>query len=1205
MSDSSTPASDSDLLAEYARSRSADAFGQIVSRYIDIVHAAATRQVHDPHLADDVCQAVFLILSQRAQKISPATSLGGWFILTTQNVARNARRRESRLKRRERKAAEMHGQNESSLLAETSAISNILDQALTRLSETDRNVIIQRFFHAKSHRQVGQIVGISEEAATKRVSRALGRLRELLEQSGVTASEATLLTVLPVIATRPAPAKLVSSIQASLGGSTSPSAIALAKSAGMSFPMVPVAAGIAIVLGIGLLMLLQPSAKPQTAGQAAAPAQQRTITLVAIDPANQQPIASADIQITRDGQADGGGLTDATGRYVFDVPDQFRSLTAVLRAPGHVPMWIAWQNYTLKGGLPPVYTIPLEKGTVIGGLVADQTGSPVSGASITLSMPIDSQDPEKPVAYLNHEQIATDANGRWKFDLAPARFDHLYVETKHPDHPNSGFAGANYSSDELHNFSAFYVFKPSGRTFSGIVRDSSGKPVAGATVIAGDDRDRPAQANAPTDADGKFEITGVAKNIGTAVVNARGFAPQLIQYGTSDKPKPAEVRLDPPSKIEGFVVEANGQPVAGARVEVDQWRGTYALAWNARTDRDGHFEWDQAPGDEFTLTILGKNRSTVDSYRIIPGQPPVRITIYPIQKISGRVVDVETHKPLPQFTMIYGIRWAGGDDVIWQHQDVRTLTDGQYEANIADFNSGGRLRVEADGYVPSSSRIVTASEGNLTIDFELRKGTGPAGVVVDAQDHPQSDTTIYSIATDSFFDLSDGRDVHQDDRVLKTRTDGSGHFSFRATDYEARFLAINDLGMAMVTAADLAKSAKMTIQPWARIEGVLKVGNKTAASTKIGAQIDLVPSRETHKTISRLTTTDSSGHFMIERVPPGKVRLMRVTATSNLSQHYTDLGNYETWPGQTLTVALGGGGRTVMAKVIVPLNQASSVDLVRSLQIRTEIQSQKSIAASLPFPTNYPDMTEDEQKKWMTEFTKSPQFNALVQQRQSLYPRADFIPAADGTIRADDVKPGTYRGHVAIQDPFTPGTTRERNLGSADFTFTVPELNKGDPDEPLDLGQIQLNASSPSLTLGSPLPDLKLVNPNGKPFDINALRGRFVVIHVWSINRTAMFSTIRQIHDRYKDGTGPQILNIAIQLLPGWEDRIAQREGLAGLRTMDANTFNGGDGIDFQRALLIQQAPTALIVAPDGKIIAKDLKSGPELQTAVDQAMTK
>src|SRR3954454_13565206 len=100
MTDTSGPATSGDaastdaaLLDRFARTRSQAAFRQVVDRYVNLVHAAARRQVRDPHLAEDVTQAVFLLLSQRAATVAAQRTVGGWLLLTTRNVARNALKR--------------------------------------------------------------------------------------------------------------------------------------------------------------------------------------------------------------------------------------------------------------------------------------------------------------------------------------------------------------------------------------------------------------------------------------------------------------------------------------------------------------------------------------------------------------------------------------------------------------------------------------------------------------------------------------------------------------------------------------------------------------------------------------------------------------------------------------------------------------------------------------------------------------------------------------------------------------------------------------------------------------------------------------------------------------------------------------------------------------------------------------------------------
>ena len=165
----STP--DSDLLREVAVNHVHEPFRLLVSRYADLVYSSAARQIHDSNLLDDVTQAVFLLLWQRAGTLQSNTRLSGWLLVATRNVASNLLRQEERLKRRERKVAMTKSERDPSKPADAGATLPLLDEAIAQLGTTDRDAIVERFFNSSSHREVAAKLGLSEEAATKRVSR--------------------------------------------------------------------------------------------------------------------------------------------------------------------------------------------------------------------------------------------------------------------------------------------------------------------------------------------------------------------------------------------------------------------------------------------------------------------------------------------------------------------------------------------------------------------------------------------------------------------------------------------------------------------------------------------------------------------------------------------------------------------------------------------------------------------------------------------------------------------------------------------------------------------------------------------------------------------------------------------------------------------------------------------------------------------------
>jgi RNA polymerase sigma factor (sigma-70 family) len=187
--------SDLELLGEYARTGAQDAFAALVHRHVDLVYTAAQRQVRDPHLAEDVTQAVFLVLASKAGPVGPKVVLQGWLLNATRFAACDALRRGARRQRHENLAAQQRspqvqrGEPSSFSAAEQredlERLDAILDAALTRLGTAGRDAVVLRYFQDKSFRDIGQELGIGEDAAKQRVSRALRQLRRILAQSGL------------------------------------------------------------------------------------------------------------------------------------------------------------------------------------------------------------------------------------------------------------------------------------------------------------------------------------------------------------------------------------------------------------------------------------------------------------------------------------------------------------------------------------------------------------------------------------------------------------------------------------------------------------------------------------------------------------------------------------------------------------------------------------------------------------------------------------------------------------------------------------------------------------------------------------------------------------------------------------------------------------------------------------------------------------
>ncbi len=205
-------ATDLELLERYTRHRAEDDFTELVRRHLDLVHAAALRQVRSPQLAEEVAQSAFTDLARHAGCLAPGTIVTAWLYEVTRRTAIDVVRREARRQARERVATEMNDLHHSA--ADWSHIELLIDEAMHALDATDRAAVLLRYFENKSFREVGAALGTSDDAAQKRVSRALERLRDIVSRKGVNLSAGTLGVTLSANAVQAAPVGLVATISA-------------------------------------------------------------------------------------------------------------------------------------------------------------------------------------------------------------------------------------------------------------------------------------------------------------------------------------------------------------------------------------------------------------------------------------------------------------------------------------------------------------------------------------------------------------------------------------------------------------------------------------------------------------------------------------------------------------------------------------------------------------------------------------------------------------------------------------------------------------------------------------------------------------------------------------------------------------------------------------------------------------------------------
>jgi RNA polymerase sigma factor (sigma-70 family) len=205
---------DAELLRSYVRARSEGAFAELVHRHVNLVYAAALRQLGgDAHAAEDVTQAVFTDLARKAAALAGREVIASWLYTSTRFAAAKVRRTQARRLKHETEAEIMHAlERSSTLTADWEKLRPLVDDAMHELNERDRGAVVLRFFEGRPFAEIGEAYGLSEDAARMRVERALGKLHAVLTRRGVTSTGAALSVALATHSAAAAPAGLAASV---------------------------------------------------------------------------------------------------------------------------------------------------------------------------------------------------------------------------------------------------------------------------------------------------------------------------------------------------------------------------------------------------------------------------------------------------------------------------------------------------------------------------------------------------------------------------------------------------------------------------------------------------------------------------------------------------------------------------------------------------------------------------------------------------------------------------------------------------------------------------------------------------------------------------------------------------------------------------------------------------------------------------------
>lgn len=955
---------DRQLLRDYAERRSEAAFGALVERHLGLVHSAARRLVQDPQLAEDVSQAVFVLLAQKAGSLSRESRISGWLYRTTCFVARRALRSESRRRQREQTAYSMQTSTASTSDDSWKEIAPHLDDAMESLGEGDRRALLIRFFEQRTHRDVADALGIGEEAAKKRTNRALEKLRIALQRHGVTVSVGALAAALGDFGVEAAPAGLAASIAPAAAASAAGSATVLPNLARETLrawrwirlqwigAMVAGGTGLALLLaqlGAGpAANTLQPDAsavgtpavksasQTAAAGSEVAAVRPRPTTGVAgvresilllrvVDESTGQGVPAARLAIQWVANADWHHslerVTDQTGYAEIRYPAGTTRMDVGILAEGWAARYATFLPH-IGDAIPGEYTLPVARSKeTVGGRIADEGGRPIAGAEIRIAFDGtgDSSNRETP-----RERFGTpiwkatvaksDADGRWAVAMTAAEQVGFSLYARHPDFAEGAiFLEARTPGEER---SSVTILKRGG-VVAGRVLGPDGEPLVGATVAHEPHSVEPQIVL--TDAEGRFTMPRIEEAAFEFVVTASGMAPEARKVNVNAGLAPMEITMKRAATLRLLLVDEDGAAVPDAEVVLEQWREhRQLLKWSAFSDATGRIVWDSAPpGDDLELCARGSGWCYTRDIRVTAGAEEHRVTLRRELRLSGVVVDARTRRPLAEFKVFPGY---GVGEHAWERLETRRGLSGSFEIVFSEKRDPWRVRVEAEGYAPFISEpIAPGNSGTLEVAMEpVEPGSSIRGVVLGVDGKPAAGAQVALLTLEHDVRLRGREFIRVENDLRVVRADASGRFQFVGDAGAHSVAAVRADGFGKVRLGRDRGGLSVVLEPWGRIEGVVDASARRRPIEQFylsePGTLEFRGRVLRDQTYTRGTVyEDGRLEFVFEDVPPSEQLVWLVSGPGTPLHHRTPV---RVEPGTTASVRIVTQGPTLRGRLV-------------------------------------------------------------------------------------------------------------------------------------------------------------------------------------------------------------------------------------------------------------------------------------------------
>jgi RNA polymerase sigma factor (sigma-70 family) len=863
---------DGELLQAYARDRSEAAFGELVRRHLAWVYSVALRHLGNAALAEDVAQSVFVLLARKAGSLRSGIPLGGWLFRTARFVANRAMRAERRRRSREETAASMipsttvPDENE----AVWKQLEPYLDKAVADLSEADRQVILLRFYEKKPLLEVGRRLGLSEDAAKKRVSRAIQKLRAFLIRRGVAVGGTLLAGLLAEQTVQAVPTGLAASVLKIAAVGSSPAGVLpqLAKETlnAWRWTTFKITGGVtASLCGLGWLCFVLASqfpaisnstGKPETVQRAGEPttvavslaaqanpkttAKGRFIHFRVLAKDSGEPVTGAPLAVNT--VSDGGWKlrfdfsTAEDGSADIPYPPAAMRLDVGVVASGWAARFVTWRTDS-DPEIPAEYTLRVDRLTnFMSGWLRNAKGQPVANAVVEMefgaSDMAQEENPRERPGFVSPASVArSDGNGRWTCALVAPNARRVYgLRARHPDFAPTQIVSANSGDPEGTEAQSLKLLWSGklvttmnrGVALTGRIMTEDGKPIAQAQIVHDPGSFESIQAEA--NGQGWFTIQGLPPGDFDFIVTAPGFAQDYSKTNVIEGMEPVEIRLKPGGTLRLRLVDEDGNAVANGTVALTGPGGMYipGMNYSAQSGPDGRVEWTSAPTDRM-LNICASKQPDFAMSRGIPVKADGEEHIIQLRRVfvvTGRVTDARTGELIRG--EIKAFPGYGQGEYSWFRGETRRSMEGTFQVYFGGGPSPWRFRIEAEGYSAFVSEQIRPDSGDV-MDVRLQPTDllkTVRGTVWRTDGQPAGGAQVALLTPEHSASLGRASFAQRSavDRLI-VDADEAGKFAFPEEPNAALVVAVCSNGVARVPLGDLKAAMEIHLQPWGRIEG--------------------------------------------------------------------------------------------------------------------------------------------------------------------------------------------------------------------------------------------------------------------------------------------------------------------------------------------------------------------------------------------------